>query len=247
MQSRQRTSPATGLAPRAQTVRGPGSRTELPGLVRGYEGRQERPDAPPGSLRRGVLAYDAGSIRADIFGRVILPFLRSRRIFRVDALVISHDDSDHNSGVPAFLGQFNVTRYCAPRSLVARERISLRGAEVEVLWPAFPEELSDNDASTVLRIRTGGTSILLTGDLEEEGFEGLLKTGADLKADILVLPHHGRPNHAAKQLIDAVRPRILISSNGPNEPLDPAWHSALQTREKGALVIRPGPRVTSFR
>jgi len=195
----------------------------------------------------GILAYDAGSARADIFGRVILPFLRSRRIIRVDALVISHDDSDHNSGVPAFLSRFIVSHLHAPRTLVAGERISLPGAEIEVLWPAFPEELSDNDASTVLRIRTGGTSILLTGDLEEEGFEGLLKTGADLRADILVLPHHGRPNHAAKQLIDAVRPRILISSNGPNEPLDPAWQSALQTREKGALIIRPGPRVTSFR
>lgn len=194
----------------------------------------------------GVLAYDAGSARPRIFNRVILPFLRSRKIARVDALVVSHADLDHQSGVPAFLRQVAVGRLYAPRIPVAGDRIPLAGALVEVLWPNRGSTLSDNDSTTVLRVRAGELSILFTGDLEEEGFKGLLATGADLSADVLILPHHGRPNGAAKALVEAVRPRVLIASNGSNEPLDPEWRSAHQTAIQGALTITPGPQVTGF-
>ncbi len=195
----------------------------------------------------GVLAYDAGSARPEIFRQVVLPFLRSRQIARVDALVLSHEDMDHSSGVPAFLRQFPVKRFYAPRIPVAGDRIPLPGASVEVLWPLPGTTLSDNDASTVLRLHAGGLSVLFTGDLEEDGFEGLLATGSNLQADVLILPHHGRPHGAAKEFVEAVRPRVLISSNGANEPLDAAWSSALRTEERGALVVTPGPKITAFR
>ncbi len=195
----------------------------------------------------GILAYDAGSARPRIFEQVILPFLRSRRISRLDALIISHHDSDHENGAGAFRRRMPIGEFHLPRSLVAGDRFDLPGAGIEVLWPPPDCSLPDNDASTVLRISAGGLTVLFTGDIEEEAVTGLLSSGVDLRADVLVLPHHGRPNLGGAELVRAVRPKILVSSDAPGEPLDPAFHAAIRTGECGAITVLPGGRVRIFR
>ncbi|MHC4860719.1 MAG: ComEC/Rec2 family competence protein, partial [Planctomycetota bacterium] len=120
-------------------------------------------------------------------------------------------------------------------------------ADLEVLWPERGATLVGNDTSTVVRVRARGLTALLAGDLEEEGIRGLLRSGRDLRADVLVLPHHGRPTPAAADLLRAVRPRILVSSGGPDDVPDPAYRGAYRTTDRGAVTVRPGARVETFR
>jgi competence protein ComEC len=54
------------------------------------------------------------------------------------------------------------------------------------------DESSDqNNASLVLRVRSRGLWLLLTGDVEPEAQQALLRSGVDLRADVLKVPHHG--------------------------------------------------------
>jgi competence protein ComEC len=91
-------------------------------------------------------------------------------------------------------------------------------SQLEVLWPPSVHglsELSPNDSSVVLRVRSCGRSVLFCGDLEEEGIAGLLAGGTErLKADVLMLPHHAAMAEGFGELVSAVSPRIAASSNG---------------------------------
>ncbi|MQA82491.1 MAG: DUF4131 domain-containing protein [Streptosporangiales bacterium] len=75
---------------------------------------------------------------------------------------------------------------------------------LRVLWPpagsvapgveaeeSDEESSAENDASLVVRAEWQGLSVLLTGDVEPPGQEELLAAGADLRADVLKVPHHG--------------------------------------------------------
>lgn len=53
------------------------------------------------------------------------------------------------------------------------------------------ESSEENDASVVAMAEVGGFRVLLTGDVEPTGQQALLRSGADLRADVLKVPHHG--------------------------------------------------------
>jgi competence protein ComEC len=113
------------------------------------------------------------------------------------------------------------------------------GADIEVLWPPPPVELDiarSNDSSLVLRIRYAGSTILLCGDIEEDALQHLVGDFAtDLHADVLVMPHHGRPEDSTARFIKAVAPRFCISSTGQR-----------QTTLPESLTITPHELITSI-
>ena len=53
------------------------------------------------------------------------------------------------------------------------------------------ESSDENNASLVLLVHSGGLRLLLTGDVEPEAQQALLRSGADVHADVLKVPHHG--------------------------------------------------------
>lgn len=104
---------------------------------------------------------------------------------------------------------------------------------------------SPNDSSLVLLLVAGDHRVLLGGDIEEAGTAGLLMSGQDLRADILVAPHHGRANHLEEPLLRAVRPRHVVIS-GRSEDVSEDLLEALERRglepritgREGALRVR---------
>jgi competence protein ComEC len=56
--------------------------------------------------------------------------------------------------------------------------------------------------------------VLFCGDLEEDGIAGLLAWNADrVKADVVMLPHHGTPTPGLRELLAAASPQLVVSSN----------------------------------
>ena len=105
-------------------------------------------------------------------------------------------------------------------SLHAGQRLRWNGLVVEVIGPAHPAAWLDpddgtavNDSSLVLRADTPAGRVLLTGDVELAAQTDLLHAGADLRADVLKLPHHGS-RYTAQTFLAAVRPRAVLVSVG---------------------------------
>jgi competence protein ComEC len=94
------------------------------------------------------------------------------------------------------------------------------GVRVEVLHPChdplgFDPALSFNENSLVLRLTHGKVRVLLAGDLGAEGESLLLRRGTDLRADLLVLGHHGSRTSTTPGFLSTVAPSVALASCGP--------------------------------
>ncbi|OLT07005.1 competence protein ComEC [Pseudonocardia sp. CNS-004] len=105
-------------------------------------------------------------------------------------------------------------------ALAAGRRLVWPGLTLDVLGPQHPAAFVDgddgtavNDGSLVLRARTPAGSVLLTGDVELAAQADLLVSGADLRADVLKMPHHGS-RYTSVAFLNAVSPRAVLVSVG---------------------------------
>ena len=81
--------------------------------------------------------------------------------------------------------------------------------------------LTPNSMSAVVRVCTGDSPrLLVTGDIDKVGLDSLIGSNTDIKADVLVFPHHGGlpgtsdPEHFAESLAKSVGAQLVIFSIG---------------------------------
>lgn len=86
------------------------------------------------------------------------------------------------------------------------------GLALEVLAPAPGVTPSGNDGLVFRLVLNGHGLALLPGDAEAPYLRALLRSGADLSADVLVLPHHGSAGSLVPALYGAVSPKLAIAS-----------------------------------
>jgi competence protein ComEC len=147
---------------------------------------------------------------------VVVPWLRSRAIRRIDHLIISHGDNDHIGGLRSVMEELPVGRLSAgePSAVTGYPAASCReggrwswdGVTFSLLHPPAASALEGNNASCVLRIESaGGRVALLAGDIESVVENRLVTEHAeDLRAEVLVAPHHGSLTSSSMDFIDAV-------------------------------------------
>ncbi|MSQ21816.1 MAG: hypothetical protein EXR53_00695 [Dehalococcoidia bacterium] len=91
---------------------------------------------------------------------------------------------------------------------------------LEVLNPPVPPLAgtpSDvNNNATVVRLRHGGVSFMLTGDLEWEGEASLINRGVALDGTALKVAHHGSATSSSQEFLDNIRPLLAVVSVGQN-------------------------------
>ncbi len=172
----------------------------------------------------GPLLYDAGpaSPEFDSATRIIIPQLAAEASRRPAMFVLSHDDRDHAGGAPALAALWPAALTLAgesgvlpqARRCIAGERFVLAALEVTVLAPAADVVANGNAASCVLRLQLGATRILLTGDIGRREEAWLLGQPEQLRADWLLLAHHGSRHSSTAAFLDAVAPHTALISAG---------------------------------
>lgn len=188
---------------------------------------------------RHVLVYDTGpgfNDVADAGGRIVAPYLRAMGLPRADAIVISHQDLDHAGGALSLMRaiSFGSLLSSLPSdhpvfAFSARQHDSLQciagqewtwdGVHFTILHPTRAEyddpRTKTNDRSCVLRIDGAGGSALLTGDVEAISEARLLRKAPGwLRADLLVVPHHGSRTSSSLPFVRAVAPSLAIVASG---------------------------------
>lgn len=243
------------LAPRGWPLRWLAPFTWLPLLVPAPNG------PPPGAFRltaldigqgtsvlvetaRHTLLFDAGPGPESTHAgeRIVVPYLQVHGVMRLDALMVSHDDSDHSGGAPAVLDAVPVRQFVAgilpshplwasARRLgadlvqcAAGQRWQWDGVTLEVLWPnAGPLSGKPNSHCCVLRVSTapgrdtagGAVSALLAADIEAPTERTLVaRDAARLQAQVLVVPHHGSKTSSTEPFLDSVWPLVAIFQVG---------------------------------
>jgi competence protein ComEC len=223
--------------------------------------------------REHALLYDTGPAfteQIDAGGRIVVPYLRAAGVSRLDAMIVSHDDTDHSGGalsvlqampvewLASSLPQDHAIRMAANRSRFCRagERWEWDGVSFEFLHPQ-PADYNDsgakdNDRSCVLRVVSPYGSLFLPGDIEKRTESRLLQSSGVLRTDILVAPHHGSRTSSTPEFVDAVAPGLTVFSVGyrnrfghPHPAVSARYRQAgsrtLRTDLSGALLIAMNP------
>ncbi|MFK3984014.1 ComEC/Rec2 family competence protein [Micromonospora sp. NPDC050397] len=163
--------------------------------------------------------------------------LRRLGVRAVPLLVVSHFHADHVGGLDGVLrgrrvGEVAVPQWPEPaggRTAVERSAAAARvpvlpvgpgwryvagPVELRLLGPPYPmrgTRSDPNNNSLVLLARVGGVRIMLAGDAEEEEQRALVDTlpGADLRAELLKVAHHGSAYQDAG-FLDTVDPAVAL-------------------------------------
>ncbi|MBU1235832.1 MAG: DNA internalization-related competence protein ComEC/Rec2 [Gammaproteobacteria bacterium] len=219
------------------------------------------------------LLYDAGpaySADADAGDRLVVPYLRAVGVRRLDALVISHQDRDHEGGAGAVLAALPTALLTsslpethslhglpvAQRRCVDGQNWTWDGVRFEMLHPTeadYGQAKKSNALSCVLKVSSAFGAVLLTGDIEArtEG-ELLVRHQGDVAADVLLPPHHGSRSSSSAAFIGGVSPRLTFVSAGyrnrfghpAQEVVDRYAVAGIEMRRTdrdGALTLRLGP------
>jgi competence protein ComEC len=172
---------------------------------------------------------------------------------RLDKVVVSHVDSDHSGGAHAVLAMQPQAALLAslPAShplmaqrpgvpCAAGQRWEWDGVVFTVLHPApgAPPSVKANADSCVLHIAGSGSAALLAGDIEQPQEARLVAAGALLRADVLLVPHHGSKTSSSTAFLARVAPRIaLVQAGWRNRFGHPATEVVKRIESHGVAVV----------
>ncbi len=92
--------------------------------------------------------------------------------------------------------------------------LSVGGATLRVLNAPTRLKTGNSGRSLVVRISDRGQEFLFTGAIESPQEHELIRAGRDLRATVLLVPHHGSHTASTMGFIKAVRPRVAVTSVG---------------------------------
>ena len=197
----------------------------------------------PGHTRMLVDGGGSASPRFDVGRALTGPAMTRNDAPRLAAVLNTHPDLDHMGGLLYVLRHFDVPllldnghdgtgekgqqwhqmrlrHHAKPLRRGDRLLTDTPGLYLEILHPPA-EEMSwqGNNASVVARLVQHDKGhdrglALFTGDAERPVLQRLLDNGDDLRAEVLVAPHHGSRNAFLKRFYEEVRPRLVIASCG---------------------------------
>ncbi|TAM12246.1 MAG: DNA internalization-related competence protein ComEC/Rec2 [Nevskiaceae bacterium] len=170
---------------------------------------------------RHALLFDAGPAfpsGLNMGEAVVVPYLRTQGLRGLDVMMISHRDMDHRGGAPAVQAALPVVRMLGvvgENPCFAGQRWEWDGVVFDVLNPSPDVQASRNNSGCVLRVAVQDVAVLLPADIEARAEAWLVEAyGAELRAPVLVAPHHGSRTSSTPAFVAAVRPEVVIYPAG---------------------------------
>lgn len=181
-------------------------------------------------------------------------------IRELDALILTHYDSDHINGLEALLERTRVTQVIAPtpeadsqdaetvKTLCTRydipwnqlkrdETLSVGAGSLEIYAPLTEGKSNESGLAVVNTVHD--FDVLVTGDMDKATEKKLLKAKRLPDIEVLVAGHHGSSYSTGKELLDATTPEAAVISVGEENSYGHPGQATLdRLKERNIAVYR---------
>lgn len=216
-----------------------------------------------------TMLVDAGKNES---ATTITDYLQALKVTRLDYLVGTHPHEDHIGSLDQVIEKFAAGKILLPkvtantktfRELLetidkkglqvttAKAGVNIleeEGLSVKVLAPLGSHYEDLNNYSAVIKITYREIAFLLTGDAEAASEKEIINGGANLKADVLKVGHHGSSSSTSLNFLNIVKPEYAVISLGADNEyhhphpttlskLEKAGINILRTDERGTIVF----------
>ena len=214
----------------------------------------------PGSK---VMLIDAGGTAAGEFDTgesIVAPYLRARKILKVDYLVVTYPRIDHYGGMRAIVEEFAPGEFWsgAARGKTGRfedleealergrmQRVSLsdsgpcRAIDQVKFCVLHPPAAKAEEGAIVLRMEFGDLRYLFASDIDKRDEALLLQRAGEVRGAVLKVPRHGSPTASSPEFIAAAAPKLAIVSAGNRRRSEAGQEEVIDRyRRIGAEVLR---------
>ncbi len=156
-----------------------------------------------------VLIDTGGNLKFDMAKETLIPFFNKRQIYKLDALITTHNDFDHNGAASSLLKNFKVDNY-----LYNKEQFPYQIGDLNFENLNTFSRREDNENSLVFKLTFMKKKFLLMGDASISVEKFLIDKNFDLDSDVLKVGHHGSKTSTCEEFLKRVTPKEAIISCG---------------------------------
>ncbi len=171
---------------------------------------------------------------------VVIDYLHAIGVYKINQLVFTHSDSDHNGGKDLFIQNFKVDN-------VIEDVNELKILNQKLINVNQTISEDDNDQSIVLFGSVGNMNVCLMGDASTK-IEKEIIEHYDFTCDVLKVGHHGSQTSTDSLFIQNIEPDVAIISAGKNNFYGHPHSSVMNTLKRyhvktyetknGAIMIK---------
>ena len=217
---------------------------------------------------KNYLVDGGGDTDYDVGVKTLKPYLLKNGVRKIDAAFVTHLHEDHYGGIKSLsaegmidmIGVYEANRYkkaeleaeLDSEILYVHKGYSFNLDDDIVLEVISPEAESENNyrsmleneedenkMSLIMKITYKGKTLLVTGDIDEEGERDLIKKySSELSCDIMKVPHHGSKYSSSEEFVKVTNPALAVFQVGRNNYGHPSAEAIARYRDRGCETAR---------
>lgn len=177
-----------------------------------------------------ILIDAAGAFARNLAEEVIYPVLKAHGVRALDAVVITHEDFDHD-------GSLSDLKELIPIRVVYHQLSKLKLDGIVLQNLNLKSHSEENDNSMVLFASIYGKNYMFMGDAPKHVEQSILQNYPHLKVDVIKIGHHGSNTSSDSAFISSINPQLAILSLGENNRYGHPHKSVLATLDRFEVYI----------
>ena len=184
--------------------------------------------------KHNILIDTGGNHTYEISKNIIIPYLKSKGISKIDYLILTHGDYDHMGEAINLVENFKVEKVifnCGEFNELEQDLIKVLNKK-KIPYYSCIKELNindsklyflnskdygnENDNSNVIYTELNGYKFMFMGDASDTTEKEILNKYNLPDIDVLKAGHHGSKTSSSKEFIDTINPKYSIISVGKN-------------------------------
>lgn len=161
-----------------------------------------------------ILIDTGGLTYFDIGKNVLFSYLKTKRIYKIDYCIITHNDFDHSGALSSLATYLPICHFVNNDNHFP---LTIDSQLILYNYNDFIKQATDeNDQSLVIGFLLGRQYYLLMGDASKKIETLIIEKYPNIKCDVLKVGHHGSKSSSSDNFISFLRPKIAIISVGEN-------------------------------